>query len=544
MAALREILVAFGVEFDTKPIDDGEKKIGNLLGSVKELGAALVGAFAVKEISAWVLDMVSLGDAVGDQAARLNLSSKALEEWTYQAKFADIAAGDLNGIFDKVARSAVEAGDATSEQGKILKKLGVDVKDGAGGFKDTGTLFEEVGLALAGMSDQTERTALSFQFFGKTAGPKVLQLFKEGPAGIAKMRAEFEELGGGMGSFVEEAGEVDDNLHRLDLAWTSAKVKIAAFFLPALNMAVRGLTKVSSGISKIVAHSSVAQAALATLAGFLVAKGIAISVAWAPVIGTFLLWAAGVAAVVVMLDDLITFFRGGDSVIGRAIDKLFGPGSSDKVRAWGAAIAEAFKGFTSKTFEVAVGTFKSALALIGMVFAKNTEESAKFESAFLKHSAVVVNAIDSIIAKLQFLKDLIPTSFGDALDTFVTGANDALDLAEVGLNKLGLVDLDRQNRKLAGPAGGGGAGPAPAPITSAAIRDAYLPPGAKQASGFFAGAGGGSAPIVVNNAPVTNVNVAPGTPASQQRAVASVAETGAMKGANRAAKAALERKGK
>jgi hypothetical protein len=524
MAALREILIEFGVQFDTQPIEEGEKKVGNLTGSLKDLGAALAAAFAIDKIKDFVLGAVEAGDALGDQAARLNISTQALEEWTYQAKFADIAAGELDGIFNKLARTSVEAADATSEQGKVLKKLGVDVKDKTGAFKDTGTLFEEVGLALAGMSDQTEKTALSFQFFGKTAGPKVLQLFKDGPEGIARMREEFEELGGGMGDFVEQAGEVDDNMHRLDLAWTSAKVKIAGLFLPAVNGAIFVLTKFSQLISFLSKNTNALQATLAVFAAFAIAKAGALLVAYGPLIGTFLLWAAAIAAVVLILDDLITFFEGGDSAIGRAIESWFGEGSSEKVRAWGKALLEACDTFLSGALEVALGTIHGILDLISIALSDDANAIDDLGSRFLKNTAAMSDAIDGLLGKIKSVAGFTGPTVEESAAADHAGRADTT----------GESLIRRAATFVLGD-----------PLKDAAVQGdlARIRAGDRVSTPKATDAGGG-APVVVNNAPVTNVTLPPGSPTQVVRAAGNAAEAGAMKGANRAAKAALERKGK
>lgn len=524
MAALREILVAFGITVDTAPLKKGEAAADRLKDKFAQFGASIAAYFALDAVKDFVMGTVAAADAVGDQAARLNISTRALEEWTYAAKFADIQAGELDGIFNKLARSSVEAGDATSEQGKTLKKLGVDVKDANGNFKDTGTLFEEVGLALGGMSDATERTALSMQFFGKTAGPKVLQLFKEGPEGIRKFREEFEALGGGMGDFVDQAGAIDDQMHRLDLAWVSTKVKIVGVVLPAVSLFITGMTKASSFVSKLAKETNILQTILGAFAAFAIAKASMLAVAYWPVVAPFLAWAAAMAGLVLVGEDLVTFFQGGDSVIGRAIEKWFGPGSAQKVRDWAAAVVDAFSGFVSGVFADALSTVKGILDLIGLALGSNSTAVDEWGSKFLVHTNAISDAIDGLISKLRDLQGLqMPTEasgtdpaehtdswvsrvgkkiFGDPLEG--EGAK-----ADAAHNARVLAKL-RAERNLAAP----------------------------QSSSVNASSAG-----TVINAPVNmSINVPPGTPAQVVRAAGEAGARGGAKGVNRAAAAAFKGK--
>lgn len=522
MAALREILVAFGVTVDTKPLDAANQKTDDFKDKIGKVAGAVAAAFAVDKISDFVFSMVSAADAVGDQAARLNLSSQALEQWTYQAKFADLEASELNGVFDKLARTSVAAGDASSDQAKKLKDLGVEVKDANGNFKDTGTLFEEVGLALAGVEDETKRTALSFEFFGKTAGPKVLQMFKDGPEGIAKFRAEFEELGGGFGEFVEAAGQVDDQMHRLDLAWIGAKTRIAGVLLPAVLSLTQGVTRAVAFFSRLAKETNLVQSALVTLGGIAVALGFKVIAAWGPVLLVTAAWAAAIALVVLALDDIITFFQGGDSLIGRAIEEWFGPGSSEKVREWGRAMLEAWNVFLSGAAATSLDTLLALLDLVGLAFADNAEEVDHWADRFFTHSAAISNAIDGLISKLAFLREMF------SFDNLKDGTNDLLDLGESAVSSVfGTETRADQERK-----------------ARDAVRAAFKPKDTVSApAGSSAAAWGFGATTV--EAPINQYfTIPPGTPASVRQAATDGAGKGAQAGTNRAAAAAFDKRGR
>jgi hypothetical protein len=78
-------------------------------------------------------------------------------------------------------------------------------------------------------------------------------------------------------------------------------------------------------------HSNLMKAAVYVLGAVMVAVGAAALAAWAPVLLPFLGIAAAVAAVVLVVDELITLFRGGDTLIGRFIDRTYGAGTAARV---------------------------------------------------------------------------------------------------------------------------------------------------------------------------------------------------------------------
>ena len=98
--------------------------------------------------------------------------------------------------------------------------------------------------------------------------------------------------------------------------------------LPAVEWFVNILKKWSLGFADLVKNSNLVEAAIVVLGAVLVKTGISVLTAWLPVIAPFLLLAAKIGLVILVVDDLITMFRGGESVIGKFIDLIFGKGSA------------------------------------------------------------------------------------------------------------------------------------------------------------------------------------------------------------------------
>jgi hypothetical protein len=413
-------------------------------------------------------------------------------------------------------------------------------------------------LALAGVQDETKRTALSFEFFGKTAGPKVLQLFKEGPEGIARMRAEFQDLGGGMGDFVEQAGEVDDNMHRLNLAWTSTKVKIAGMFLPAVNLAIGAFTKLSQVLGYLSKNTQIVQATLAVLSGLAAGKAAAILAAWWPVILPFLKFAAVIGLVILLVEDLMVAWKGGDSLIGRILDRLWGPGSTRKVVAWCketfGAFAKFFSDITSKPAEFEENWKRTSQSIqndvtkaLGPAFSGVMQ--AMFEEASFLWDALT-GGWENFADKTSAVWDGMLVAFSavwDEIKFFGLGVVAKLDDAVTGLlNKLpaGLGDA------LAGSG------------TAAADVQAQLERVRLQHTAEFEKVGGrlqkrqretvpayGAGLIGPPMAGATDVggvvvNVNGNASHDTARRVGVAAAEGVMKGSNRAAKASLQRLGR
>jgi hypothetical protein len=411
MAALREILAVFGIQFDAKPLEEGNRKIDDTIGSLKQLGAAVAGAFAFDKLKDFTLHMVEQADAIDDQASRLGLSTKALQEWAFAGSFVELRGEALDGIFTRLAVSAGKAEDGGKGVAKTLKDLGVNVQNADKTLKPAGQLFEETGLALAGMADKTKATGIAMQLFGRGNANKVLQLFKDGAPGIAALREEFEALGGAFDeAFIKQAADIDDQMHRLNVAWTTAKVRIAGVLLPAVKKITEVMTSVSKAFAKTSKDSNLVQAGFVLLgaSGLLALNKL---LKFGQLAKIFFRWLLPLGLALLLLDEIITFAEGGETLIGDLIDNVFGEGSSEKVRQFWKAVATEVDGF----------------------FSDLKQHPAKFEQdwqdtiAFLREDIntlhpVFANVLQSILDVALLTWDLITGNWSQAGDKLAAGA--------------------------------------------------------------------------------------------------------------------------
>jgi hypothetical protein len=562
MTVIRDLLVSFGVAFDTSGIKKGESAIESLLGKLTGVGKALAGAFALDQVKDFALGVIQNADALGDQAARLNISVSALERWRYAAGFAEIQAESLDALFGRVARASVAAADGTSEQAKALDELGIKVKTANGDFKSTDVLFQEIGTSLAGLEDGTKRTALAMQFFGKADATKVLELFKGGDEQIAKLNAEFEELtGGGMADFVKASGEVDDELKRLNTAWEAGKVSIVGFFLPAIMAVVQACTRVAVWLRELNEHTSILKASMIALGVVGLSK---LSMMLGPLGALargFGLLALKVALPLLILEDFMTFLDGGDSMIGRVIDKFFGAGAQQKVRnfiqdvkkslqdLWGGSftnlltnarnLALDFFAQLKKDTLAAGGPWADLNAAVLDVWSVTLDTLTGGLDNFLAKSSAIWDGIKLAFeiawTEIKFFGLGIAAEMSDALDNLLNKFDQVLGIETDGKGGTAAADIESLHNQ--------------AKLRLAAEGDAI----AKRLE----------TSRVAVDAPIhQTINVPPGTPTGQAKALGKAAADGARKGTseginlgtslpgtrparapNRAAAASFKRKG-
>jgi hypothetical protein len=416
-------------------------------------------------------------------------------------------------------------------------------------------LLDDVVSGLEGVRDPAKRAAAVVDLFGKS-GARLLPLLSEGPEGLAKLRAEVGELGASFDSaFLDNAQEVNDNVDRLKLGLRGLAIQVIGPMLPDLVELSHNAIDIAKSFIGWIKQINITRSLVTGLAVGaipLLTRGLAS-------LGAF---ALEVVAPFLVLDDALTFLAGGDSLIGRGLEKAFGAGTGDMVRKWCEQAGEAIR-----------STFVGALDLLRIAFSDTDEASKKLWQHFELLTRPVESTLDSIVDKAKLVFEALTD-----IDTLVTGLHDfgealaapflsdeekqAIALSAANRHRYqatgssdevaaGSVDVGAQVHELYGKQ-------APDPLFAGLPRDYTTapPPQAAAAAPAPVPAGGYAAafqmatapapPIgyttntTTNNvAPVTNVTVNVQGDADVGNRVAKAAENGATRGALRAAKAAL-----
>jgi len=355
---LRELLARFGIEFDSTQLDKGAGAVEGMFTQLKKLGAALVGGAVVRGFTRFIDGIRETGDELDKTSTQLGLSTGELQSWRFAAELAGVDGNSFSQSLGLLQRNAFEASRGSAAMVDTFARLGVSVTDANGELKDGNTLLTDVAQGLSETENESERVALSLTILGRS-GKKLLPMFTQGAEGIARAREEFEALGGGLSQETIDASvELTDEMARFDTALDSVRSTIALLFLPTINKVVQFFTKMAAGFDRMTEGTHVIEIAFVALgvaAGLLAIKML---IAFAAPLALFVLVAVAIGAVVLIVDDLITLFEGGPSVIGEFIDSLFGVGTAaqgirDLTLAW-----EGFKLTVEDTIALLSGGFE------------------------------------------------------------------------------------------------------------------------------------------------------------------------------------------
>ncbi len=339
--ALREIFARFSTRFDGSALRRGNSQVagltgrlGGALGSLRTLGRAFAALEIVRIVAGWIgavrgfiSSITEAGDELDKTSRVIGISSGELQEWRHAAKLSGVEASSFSQglirIQNNMRQSLITP---TSSAALAFRRLGVDLRDADGNMRNVSDVLTDMADPLQGLASDSERVAILTALAGRS-GARMGPLFEQGREGIEAMRGELEALGGGASQdMIQAAADLTDAQARLDLATLSLKSRIATALLPIIESSVESLTQMVSWVSQNEEAGRLFEATLYTLAAAI------IYVAVVALIGTFPLWLAAIVifglivvvigAIILVVEDLITWFRGGESVIGSFIDAM------------------------------------------------------------------------------------------------------------------------------------------------------------------------------------------------------------------------------
>lgn len=198
---------------------------------IKLLAAGLAGA-AVAAVGL-VTRVAAAGAAVDDMAKRTGASVRDLQRLTFAAGQSGTSMETVEASIRKLSNAIVDARNASSPAAKAFRQLGLD----AGALAKMGVedRLGVVGDALAKVTADTDRTALSMDLLGK-GGTELAGLLEGGAAGLREMGDEAERLGVVLSDeAIANSAKLDDTLAALEAQVGGVLGTIASGLMPVVQ---------------------------------------------------------------------------------------------------------------------------------------------------------------------------------------------------------------------------------------------------------------------------------------------------------------------
>ena len=297
--------------------------------------------FAVKKAISGIVGMVEeqiqLADQLDHNAERLGVSTEQLQAYEFAA---NVVGGVQRTTCRRPPVFQPRHRRSSLRHQERRQSIRATRHPDQGRYRDvkpTGDLLVEVADKLEGVKSQAERTAIAMRLLGR-GGSSLLPMLQKGSGFLKQMFQDVKDLGGGFNAtFVERAHIYDYNAKRLAMGWRTIKTALATELMPWLEkFQTRGI-ETAKRLIALSKHTYAFRTALMALAVFVGIVGAGLTAAFlitnpliAVAIGLVAALAAAFVPLYVIFDDIYTFWEGGDSVLGRMLDKLGGSGTALK----------------------------------------------------------------------------------------------------------------------------------------------------------------------------------------------------------------------
>lgn len=400
---IADFFVALGFEADQKSLDDFNGGLENLDKTLKGLKMVAV-AFAIQQFTS---STVNATVAVQNFTNQTGLMQQQLRQFQIGAELADISLGadqvasSITALQNNLEQISLGGGNVTPFQ-----LLGINTA-GKGAFD----VLEDVRQAIQGMSNA--RATNLIQMMGLS--PQFINVLR-------LTRKEFEAL---FENRVFLSREQEKRVIDMGTAFTSMvqalvslKDQIVAFVAPALTKLAGSFEWIMTGLAGFVKHFEHGEKAVK-------AFGVSIGILLARVFPVTTI----IGGLVLIIDDLVTGLKGGDSIAGRFINKVKEIGKAlfdymekplDKV----VTMFEKIVGYITDIKEKAVGLFDFNLGGQGVLDSLTSGVSSvansvqnTFENVFNINSNADAGSVAESIQSLQ------QNEFNKALNNFNNGVS-------------------------------------------------------------------------------------------------------------------------
>lgn len=341
---IENLITKLSFDFDEEKMEAFNQGIED---AAKGLTAIVAGAIAAATaIFAFTKKVAESNDQLGKFARSIGVDVEALQELGFVAELNGSSIDSMNNSLKNLSRIASEAARGIGAGVEAFGILGLSVTNANGRIKNADDLILDVADAISKLNTQAEKIEL-MQKLG--ISDDLLLSIQKGSEEIKRIREEARELG-----FVidkdaaEAAADFNDELLRVKKSIQGVASAIAtrlmkqftpmikmwvewfkinkemlqqniSLFLDKVMKAIRGVFNVARRVVSII--TSLVDAMGGWKNAIVAVTGLLIAMNASALLMPILAVAAG-AGILLILEDIITFAKGGDSAIGELADKF------------------------------------------------------------------------------------------------------------------------------------------------------------------------------------------------------------------------------
>lgn len=431
MAIVNELITKFGFIGSLAPQETFNANLKASIGLLAGLGSALYGSAG--GWAAWMTSISLSVDPLVQFSRETGVAAETIQTLGYAASVNGSSVDALKASLGEMTKRVGEF--VTTGQGDaadVAKRLGMKFKDLNGQVKSSDVIFRELADKLHGMSQAEKFSVLDKMGLDRS----MVQLLSKSGDEIEALQKKSEALGVISGKQAEQFGELNNSLKTLGAGFDGIKFQVAVGFVPVIKELIDGFTDflvankdlIQNGLSHLGEIIFSVMGMIRRFLPIVAAITIAFAAWWlvtgglATVMGVLLspitLIVAAIAAVILIIDDLLTAMEGGKSVIADFF-----------MDNWGIDIVPgllAIKDVVLEVVDLIIDSFKVGIENIQLVFSALWKLLTRdFEGAWGDVVKIFDNTIELLknpfMAFIDWAKNIF-SNLGDYIGNVISNA--------------------------------------------------------------------------------------------------------------------------
>jgi hypothetical protein len=339
-----DLVTRFAFVGSTAPLKEYNEGLSTSIKGIAALATGLT-AFAGGML-AWANSIASAADVVTDLSDTIGVSVESIGELSYAAQLTGSSAESMRSSLSGLSRTVGLAAQGMGRGKEVLEKLGISARDASGQIKSADVVFMEFAQRAneMGLSNQ-ERLGFASRL---GIDENMIQLLNLSGDEIDSLRKKAVLLGRMSREQADEMAAYNDSIDSLKMGFAGLKTQLSVALVPQMKVFAELMTdkiigsaeflsralKGLGSIFEVVTNSIVRMLPVFGLLGaaFVISKVLALgfagamgllSGALAVLLSPVVLITAGLAALYLVVDDVMAAFNGGGSVLADFYAKLF-----------------------------------------------------------------------------------------------------------------------------------------------------------------------------------------------------------------------------
>lgn len=235
----------------------GLKKLGTRLTTLgnQMRGLSIAAALVTAAMAGLAIKSSQYADQINTLAKQTGIGTRELQIYRGAAELVDVSVEDMAKGHAKLTKSMAAARKGTGDAADAFAQLGINVTDSNGELRNNQEVFAETIAALGEMDNATERDALAFAIFGKSA-QKLNPLILGGSEALQHFTKRAEELGVILDQETLDAANafkdtIDESKSLISMAGMKLGAALGQALLPMVEAVTNGLVRLSVWLSNL-----------------------------------------------------------------------------------------------------------------------------------------------------------------------------------------------------------------------------------------------------------------------------------------------------